>query len=134
VKHILITANKYNRTYFLYTTTNKHNQRPAGNTRLCPLAGRRAISSLCARINFILSLKRSSPQTANRHSLGRYQTCKKKEKDDHDHKLMHIISVSKHSRDRNTETRKINIESVFETKKLFGVRLNLVLIVHLKFV
>jgi len=31
----------------------------------------------------------------------------KKEKDTrHEHKLMHIISVSKHSRDRNTETRK----------------------------
>ena len=49
--------------------------------------------------------------------MNRYQTCKKKEKDDHDHKLMHIISVSKHSRDRNTETREINIESVFETEK-----------------
>lgn len=47
---------------------------------------------------------------------------------------MHIISVLKHSRDFNTETQERNTESVFETNKLFGVRLNPVLIGHLKFV
>jgi len=82
------------------------------------------ITNALLEVHLPHSLHRSATvkAPANRlhaHSLGRYQTCKKKKKDDHDHKLMHIISVSKHSRDRNTETREINIESVFETKKNF---------------
>ena len=49
--------------------------------------------------------------------LGVTKHAKKKKKDDHEHKLMHIISVSKHSRDWNTETREWNIVCDFETKK-----------------
>ena len=102
----------------------QYNQSPSrrefSSTRVLNQAGVTCkLGVLCFYLSFVLVdsfVLRNPPERKGRT---RYQTCKKKKKDDHDHKLMHIISVSKHSRDRNTETREINIESVFETKKTF---------------
>ena len=57
---IMTTTNKYKPTYILDTTTTIHNQRPAGNTRLCAPAGWHALSSICSRIHFFALRKWSS--------------------------------------------------------------------------